>query len=207
MKLLQSGYRVTFVDISGAMVERARAKVADVGKSDRAAFLQANLCDLDALDRDAFGLAVAFGDPIGCTHAPAKALKEIRKRLCPGGTLVATFDNKLAALDYYLEGGSADRMRAFLKTGRTHWLTKDEDEQFEIHTYTPQEAVRLVETAGFELVDLRGNTVLNLRHHRPLLAESADRRAWLKLEEGLSKDADAIGRAGHIQIAARRRSD
>lgn len=203
LKLLKSGFRVACVDISGAMVERARSKITEVAAEDRAAFVQADLCDLSALSSEHYTFAVALGDPIGCTRSPAKALKEIRKRLVPGAVLVATLDNKLAALDYYLETGSPQEMRDFLRRGKTHWLTREENERFDIHTFTPAEAVKLFENAGFEVLEVRGKTVLDLRRFRHLLEDPAERRTWSKIERSLSKDADAIGRAGHLQIAAR----
>ena len=94
IKLLQSGFSVTFVDISGAMVERARTKVTELGLERRAAFLQADLCDLGALPAATFAFAVALGDPICCASSPPKALKEIARRMRPDGVLVATLDNK-----------------------------------------------------------------------------------------------------------------
>lgn len=203
LRLLHSGYRVTFVDISGAMVEKAREKVAESGKSERAEFVQADLCDLAALPEGAFSLAVAMGDPLSCAASPPKAMKEIRKRLRPGGILVATVDNRLAALDFYLERGKPAELEAFWKTGRTHWLTTDAAERFELHTFTPQQARRLFEQGGFEVLELRGKTVLNLRPRQELLADPTERRAWLALEKTLSKDPDAVGRASHIQVAAR----
>lgn len=203
IKLLNSGFSVTFVDISGAMVERARSKVTDLGIAHRAEFVQADLCDLSALAKEHFAFAVALGDPIGCTRSPAKAMKEIRKCLTADGVLVATFDNKFAALDFYLEGGSSDAMRDFLRNGKTHWLTRDADEQFPIHTYAPSDAVKLCTTAGFDVLDLRGKTVLNLRHNRQLLTDADARRAWQRIEHGLSRDPDALPRAGHLQVAAR----
>lgn len=207
IKLLQSGFAVTFVDISGAMVERARAKVAELGLERRAEFVQADLCDLAALPANTFAFAAALGDPIGCASSPAKAVKEIAKRMRPGGVLVATFDNKLAALDFYLSAGSADDMEAFLRNGRTHWLTQDEAEQFPIHTYTPEEAARLLTAAGFAVVELRGKTVLDLRKNQGLLADGEQRRRWQRIEQQISRDRDALGRAGHLQVVARLPSD
>jgi len=203
LKLLQSGFTVTFVDIAGAMVERARDKVQELGLDRRAEFVQADLCDLAALPRQTFAFAVALGDPIGCAQSPSKALKEIRKRLQPGAALVATLDNKLAALDYYLTSGSPDALESFLRSGRTHWLTQDRDEQFEIHTFTPAEAMKLFATAGFEIVEVRGKTVLDLRRRQELLADAEQRRRWQAIEQRLSREPDAVGRAGHLQIAAR----
>jgi SAM-dependent methyltransferase len=205
LKLISSGYRVACVDISGAMVGAARAKVEEIGRSDRAAFFQADLCDLSGLPERQYSFAVALGDPIGCTKMPAKALKEIRKRLLDGGVLIATLDSKLAALDFYLKEGSLPQLREFLKTGRTHWLTRDSDEQFDIHTYTPKEAAKLFDVAGFDVLEMRGKTVLNMRHYRHLLADPEARREWMKVEKSLSKDADALATAGHLQIVARAR--
>lgn len=201
-KLAKSGFDVTCVDISHAMIEQSRHKLKDM--TDRAAFVQADLCDLSALEAGRFGLAVAMGDPIGCTSSPAKALKEIRRSLADDGVLVATFDNKLSALEYYLHKGDARAMGDFLRKGRTRWITRDREEQFEIFTYTPAELVKLVEQAGFEVLDLIGKTVLPMRHYRHLLEEAVDRRAWMKVEKGLCRDAAGMGRASHLQIAARR---
>jgi len=202
LKLITSGFHVTCVDISGAMVEQARRSIEQAGQAARASYVQADLCDLSELDEGAFSLAVALGEPIGCTHHPARALKEIRKRLRPGGIVVATLDNRLAALDFYLETGSAKEMSVFLKTGKTHWLTRDKDEQFDIRTYTPSQATKLFDQAGFDVVQMIGKTVLPMRHYRSLLEDAVARRAWMKIEKSLAKDPDAIGRAAHLQITA-----
>ena len=202
-RLARSGFTVTAVDISGQMVERARKKLEDLPGSERASFVRADLVDLSELPAEHFRLALAMGDPIGCTTAPARAMKEIRKRMVSGGVLVATFDNRLSALDYYLQQGDARVLEEFLRTGKTRWLTRDRDEQFEIFTYTPTQVRKLVETAGFELVDLIGKTVLPMRHHRELLDTPPRRRHWAKLEKSLWRDPAAIGRASHLQVVAR----
>ncbi|HUU85388.1 MAG TPA: class I SAM-dependent methyltransferase [Phycisphaerae bacterium] len=204
LKLLKSGYPVTCVDISGPMVERARRKIEEAAPTARASFVQADLCDLSELAAGEFALAVAFGDPIGCSTSPPKALKEIRRRLTDDGLLAATFDNRWAAIDYYLERARPDELDEFLKSGRTHWLTRDRDEQFPIHTYSPAQAVKLLERAGFEIVDLIGKTVLPMRHHRELLTDGQARRTWMKIEKRLWRDPAAIGRAAHIQVIARK---
>ncbi len=200
-KLAKSGFNVTCVDISHAMIEQSRHKFKDM--KDQATFVQADLCDMSMIDADQFALAVAMGDPIGCTSNPAKALKEIRRILTDDGVLVATFDNKFSAFDYYLYKGDAREMSNFLRKGRTRWITRDREEQFEIFTYTPAELTKLFEHAGFEVLDMIGKTVLPMRKYRHLLEESEDRRAWMKVEKGLCRDLAAIGRASHLQIAAK----
>ncbi len=81
-RLIKSGYAVTCVDISLRMLDQARAKCASGTQPDRTTFVQADLCDLSALPAGRFALAVAFGDPIGCTESPARAMKQIRRVLC-----------------------------------------------------------------------------------------------------------------------------
>ncbi len=209
MKLITSGYRVMFVDISGAMIGKAKLAVEELGRSERADFLQADLCDLGDLENGAYAMALAMGDPIGCASKPGRALKEIRKKLQPSSILIATLDNKLGALEYYLKGRDPEAMSKFLKTGRTHWLTKDKEEQFDIHTYSPREARALFEAGEFEVLELRGKTVLNFnqRPQRALLDDSGKRLEWMRIEKKLSRDPDAVARAGHLQIVGKTPSE
>jgi SAM-dependent methyltransferase len=174
-----------------------------MGCANRAEFVQADLCNLEALASSAYSFALALGDPIGCTSAPARALKEIRRVLASDGVLVATFDNRLAALDFYLSGGDSQGLSQFLRDGKTHWLTKDVAERFEITTYGPSELRRLLETSGFEAIEMIGKSVLPMRHHRHLLESPAARREWAAIEKTLSRDPAAIGRASHLQTACR----
>lgn len=201
-KLIKSGYTVTCVDISAAMLDRADAKFAEAGL-DRAEFIQADLCDLSALPDGRFALALAMGDPIGCTESPARALKEIKRVLVPGGVLIATFDNRLSALDYFVSKGDLGQLEEFLRVGRTQWLTKDHAERFPIFTYTPTQLRKLFEHGGYEVIEMIGKTVLPMRHHRHLLEDPQVRRAWMKIEKSLHRDEAAMGRASHLQIVAR----
>ncbi len=203
LKLLQSGYSVVCVDVSAKMLDQARHKIEEAGWMRRAAFVQADLCDLSGLPEGEAGLAIALGDPIGCTRSPVLALRQIRRVLAPGGALAATFDNRLAAIEHYLTLGDPDELSRFLRAGITNWLTKDRDERFAIHTYGPEQVRRLVEEAGFEVIDLVGKTILPMRHFRELLEDPKGRRKWARVEKSLCRNGDAIGRASHLQVACR----
>lgn len=203
MRLAKSGYRVTCVDISMGMLERARRKFDSAGLSERAEFVRADLKDLSGLARASYGLALALGEPIGCCSKPPEALKQIKRRLVDQGVLIASFDNRLAALDFYLERGDVRELGRFLRTGLTHWLTRDRREQFPIHTYSPGELHKVLGRTGFDVLDMIGKSVLPMRRYRPLLAEADARRAWIKLEKRLWRDPAAMGRAAHLQVAAR----
>lgn len=204
-RLAKSGYHVTCVDISPQMLDQARRKLDDQGATSRGVYLQADLGAMTAIPDDAFACALALGDPIGCTASPPAALKEIRRVLMPEGLLIATFDNRLAAIDFYLQSGKLDELEDFLRHGRTHWLTRDAKERFPIHTYGPGELRKLLESCGFDLIDMVGKTVLPMRHYRDMLVDSAQRRRLAQLEKSLARDPAALGRAGHLQIVAKAR--
>lgn len=206
-KLLKSGFRVTFLDISPRMLEQARQRVAGMGADDRASFVRADLADLSTLEPSSYELVVALGEPLCCVPDPPRALREVHRVLAAGAKLVATFDNRLAAIDYYLEQGDPAELKRFLRDGRTHWLTRDADERFPIATYTPSQLERMLERAGFELLGMIGKTVLPMRHHRQLLEDGEQRRRWALVERSLWGDRDALARAPHIQLAARKLGD
>jgi ubiquinone/menaquinone biosynthesis C-methylase UbiE len=202
-RLAKSGYTLTCVDISARMLDQARRKIAPLDPHGRARFLQADLCDLSDLPAQSFALAVAFGEPLGSTKSPRQALRQIRRLLAPGGILVATVDNRLAAIDFHLQQGDADVLARFLRDGKTHWLTKDRDERFTIHTFAPSDVRPLAGACGFEVLEIIGKTVLPMRHYRGLLDSPQSRRAWANIEKKLARETDAVGRAAHLQIALR----
>jgi ubiquinone/menaquinone biosynthesis C-methylase UbiE len=202
-RLVKSGYNVTCVDVSPRMLDQARRKIGQAGGSTRVSFIQEDLNDLSHLPAGRFALAIALGDPIGCTESPQRAMKQIRRILCDRGVLVATFDNRLAALDYYLERGDPHEMVGFLRTGRTRWLTSEKEEQFPIFTFGPAGAIKLAESSGFDVIDVIAKTVLPMRRHRHLLETAEARRAWARVEKRLCRDPDALGRASHLQLTCR----
>ncbi|MDM8007673.1 MAG: class I SAM-dependent methyltransferase [Phycisphaerae bacterium] len=203
-RLLKSGYRVTFVDLSAKMLDEARRQVEEMGVADKAEFIQADLADLSALPEGHFGLAMAMGEPIGLTESPQHAMRQITRCLASGGVLVATLDNRVPCVDYYLEKGDREGLERFVRSGRTHWLTRDPSEQFEIHTFEPKGVERLVAEAGLTMLDMIGKTVLPMRHHRELIEDATERRRWVKIEQRLAGDPANFGRCAHLQFAARK---
>ena len=203
-KLLKSGFHVTFVDLSAKMVDEARRQVLEMGGSDKASFLQADLVDLSQLPENHFGLALAMGEPICLANPPRQAVRQIARCLKPGGVLVATFDNRVACADFYVEKGKPEELEKFLRTGKTRWLTRDPNEQFEITTFTPEQARKLLLEAGLEPLEIVGKTVLPMRHHREKLEDASTRRRWARIEEKLARDPSNLARCAHLQIAARK---
>ncbi|MCG3136885.1 MAG: tRNA 5-carboxymethoxyuridine methyltransferase [Phycisphaerae bacterium] len=204
LKLAQSGFRVTCVDISLQMVETVRRKIAELGLEQRVEAVQADVEDLSALPRDHFGVVTAFGEPLGSVQSPARAVGQLCLVLRPGGLLIGTIDNQLAALDYYLQKQDVAGLEKFVQDGRTHWLTRAAAEQFELHTFSPLSWSRLLEKCGYEVVELRGKSVLPIRQYAELLEDREGYRRLLQIEEKLSRLPDAVGRAAHLQFVARK---
>jgi ubiquinone/menaquinone biosynthesis C-methylase UbiE len=208
LRLLKSGLATTFVDHSGAMIEQTRAKVAEMGeaRARKATLLVSDIVDLSQLPDDTFALTLAMGDPLSICSDPPRAVREMHRVCKAGGVVIATADNKLAAIDHYVERGNLDALEEFLKTGRTRWLTPDEREQFELTTFTPGGLRKVFERSGFAVVELIGKTVIPVRENKRLLegAEAVER--LLRLEEELQKDPTTAARAGHLQIVARKAS-
>lgn len=205
LKLLKSGFTVTFVDNAAAMVEQVRTKLAEMGtRAQKADLVVADMVSMPQLPNDHFGLTVAMGDPLSICSDPQQAANELFRITRPGGVVIATADNKLAAIDHYIERGNLDALDTFIRTSRTHWLTADPSERFELTTFTPATLRRLFERSGFEIVDLTGKTVLPLRRNKHLFTFPNALKRLVKLEQELSRDPAAAGRCAHLQIVARK---
>jgi ubiquinone/menaquinone biosynthesis C-methylase UbiE len=204
--LLKSGYGVTFLDNAAAMVEQARGKVEDLGggRAAKASFIVADIAEMPQMESGAFELIIAMGDPLSICSDPQRAAREMGRVLKPGGVAIATADNKLAAMDHYIERGNLDALEEFVGTGRTQWLTADERARFELTTFTPASLRRLFERAGLEVVDLRGKPVVNVRQNKRLLEDSGAIDRLIRIETELSKDPAAAAKSAHLQIVARK---
>ncbi len=204
LRLAHSGYPITCLDVSHKMVDVVRRKVAGTPLEHRVDCVPGDLMDLSALPAEHYALALAMGEPLCSVESPARALKEIRRLLIPGGLLVATVDNRLNALDYYLDKGDLAGLERLVKTGKTHWLTRERSEQFELCTFTPRQIVKLLAHAQFTVRDIKPKTVLAIRPVRHLLENKSEYRKLLALEKRLARDGDALGRAAHLQFAAQK---
>ena len=204
LKLLKSGFATTFVDHSAAMIEQVRQKLEANPRAKKATLLVADIVDMPALAAEQFALVLAMGDPLSICSDAVRAAREMHRITKTGGVVIATADNKLAALDHFVERGNLDALEQFIQTGKTHWLTADEREQFELTTFTPASLRKLFEKSGFEVLSIEGKTIIPVRDNKHLLTHDRAVERLLKLEEDLSKDPAAAARAGHLQVVARK---
>ena len=71
-------------------------------------------------------------------------------------------------------------------------------------SFTPASLARMFEKMGFEVLSIVGKTVIPVRTNKKLLGTEGSIERLLALEAELSKDPASAGRAGHLQITARR---
>ena len=206
LRLLKSGYPVLFLDNAAAMVEQARAKAEELGggRAKKATFVVGDIVEMPQVAEGSLELLVAMGDPLSICSDPQRAAREMSRVLKPGGVAIATADNKLAALDHFVERGNLDALETFIQTGRTQWLTADERERFELTTFTPASLRKLFEKSGFEVLAIEGKTLIPVRDNKHLLTHDRAVERLLRLEAELAKDPAAAARAGHLQVIARR---
>ena len=205
LKLLKSGYAVTFVDNAAAMIEQTRSKLSAYGpRAQRATMLVSDIADLSAIASQQLALTLAMGDPLSICHDPIAAAREMHRISAPGGVVIATADNKLAALDHFVERGNLDALEEFVRTGRTNWLTADQRERFELTMFTPATLRRLFENSGFEVISVSGKPIVPVRQNKHLLESEDAAERLLRIESELAKDPAAAARSAHLQIVARR---
>jgi SAM-dependent methyltransferase len=204
LKLLKSGYRVDFLDISARMLEQVRRKLASVRSAYQPRLIKATIDDLSELDEARWDFAVGEGEPLCCAANPARALKELARILKPGGVMVMSVDNRLAGMGHYLDKGDVEGLERFLRTGRTRWITDREDERFELTMFSPREVREMCAERGLELLSLIGRTVLPLRGRAELLRDAATRDRLIRIEESLHARDDALCLASHLEFAARK---
>ena len=211
LKLLKAGHPTTFTDLSNKMLEEVRKKLDAwraqpdlAGKANRATVAQADAIDLQAFPESHFELITAMGDVVSICSDAGKCLAQVHRLLKPGGIFVFTVDNYLAAIDHFIDAGNLDALASFIKSGKTEWLTKNVAERFAVHMFTPQQIEALTKSRGFEIISRIGKTVIPARQNRKLLELEGAVESLVELETILQREPASLGRASHIQLAARR---
>lgn len=222
MRLAKAGYPTDFLDISQKMLDQVANKLNALGKRHRPAncmredaqspvpddsaitLWHASVDDMSRLPGEGYDFIVGQGDPLNCALKPARAFKELARLLRPGGVMLMSVDNRLQGVYHYFRDGDVDGLERFLRTGKTNWITDNEEERYQITMFTPGQIRAMCRERGLELTGLIGKTVLPLRRFKELLSEPAKRETLFKLEESLHAEEALLANAAHLEFAARK---
>lgn len=226
LRLAKSGYRCDFLDISHRMLDQVDKKLGKQNvpttyveclakdavplpdpkprETEGSILYHASVDDLSRIPKGSYDFIIGQGDPLNCAKKPDRALKDLTRILRPAGTMVMSVDNRLRGFFHYFKDGDIDGLEAFLKTGKTRWVTDDTEEQYEITMFTPDQIERMCQARGLELLSMIGKTVLPLRRFAELLKDEAMRERLTRLEESLHRNPHLFGNAAHLEFVARK---
>jgi SAM-dependent methyltransferase len=152
--LARSGYWVTAIDASGAMVREATSRLADAGLAGCADVRHMGIDEIDALAPVQFDAAYSNFGPLNCVPCLETAAARIAERLRPGGVFVASVIGRVCPWEIalYIARRKWARARVRFRRGpvpvplgeRTVWTSY----------YTPDEFERAFADAGLRCVHL-----------------------------------------------------
>ncbi len=226
MRLVKAGYPTDFLDISQKMLDKVAKKLNALGRPHQPAncmretdvnapaeppldpsaitLWHASVDAMSRLPSASYDFIVGPGAPLNCAEKPSKAFKELARLLRPGGVMLMSVDNRLQGIYHYFRDGDVDGLERFLRTGKTNWVTDNEEERYQLTMFTPGQIRAMCRERGLELVGMIGKTVLPLRRFKDLLSEPAKRETLFKLEESLHAEEALLANAAHLEFAARK---
>jgi ubiquinone/menaquinone biosynthesis C-methylase UbiE len=211
--LTAAGHEVTLLDLSPAMLERARDHATD-RKVRLSGFAEGSATDLTRFANGSFDAVLLLG-PL--YHLPMEAdriqtLRECRRVLVPGGVLAAAFITRYAPLrrlarsDPRLLLRDAEAYEALLEFGFLPALS-DEDLP---HAYYARsaEVSPLLEVAGFDVRRLlAAEGILDGIEERVCALQGPAWEAWADLNYDLADDPGLLASSAHLLAIARRRDE
>jgi len=206
--LAQQGYEVTLADVSAKCLELAREKQRQAGV-ELAGLVHANATDMSYFPDMSFDAVLMMGPLYHLLQERERrqAVAEAFRLLKPGGLIFAAFLTRFSALRWAAKCSPERILRRddqLLETG----LPADSAEQggFPGYFSHPTEIEPLMESSGFETVDLVGcEGVVSRLDERINELTGELWEAWVELNYRLGHDRTLHGAADHLLYVGTKR--
>lgn len=205
VELARLGYRVVLTDISEGMLQQAASKVAELSLGDHIQIQTGDICAMPEFANDQFAMVLCEGDPLSYCGDHAAALRELVRVVEPGGTLIASVDNRVAALHFLAGSVDLAEVERLLTDGFAVPPPSASGVCFPIHGFTPEELTELFEATGLDVLRIIGKPVLAHRLACSRSDDPASQERLLELELRYCADPAFRAWGGHLEIAGRKR--
>lgn len=155
------GFEVTGVDLSEHMLAIARGKARTAGVSVN--FIQSNICDMVAVPAGCHDYALCMFSTLGMVQGDRnrlKALREIRRKLVPGGRFIAHFHNmyfgmwKWSDIKWLLKTHLLGKVLPGVETGDKYFRIYRGIKNMYLHLFSLREIRSLFRRAGFRISNI-----------------------------------------------------
>jgi ubiquinone/menaquinone biosynthesis C-methylase UbiE len=204
IELAKMGYKVVLTDISEGMLAKAKIKVKEHGLEKQIKIMISDIRNMPEFSDNHFDMVLCQGDPLSYCGDHKRALSECVRILKPGGTLIASVDNRASALAWLKDSTDREAVKRLLETGEVEMPTGKEEFTYTIHAFTPEELRGLFESNGLQVERIIGKPVIAPRLSF-FKSEDPEVQKWLyNLELKYNDDPAFYPRAGHLEIVGRK---
>jgi ubiquinone/menaquinone biosynthesis C-methylase UbiE len=154
--LIRSGFSVTAIDWSAAMVDETRKRLGRAGLAGRADVHHLGIQELDRLPAALFDTVCSNFGPLNCVPSLDDAMRLVGRRVGPGGRFVASVIGRVCPWEIALFTARRDWTRVKVRFRRSAAPVPLNGETVWTQYYTPAAFTRVGAANGFRLVSLRG---------------------------------------------------
>jgi S-adenosylmethionine-dependent methyltransferase len=211
LELAKRGYTLTSVDLSAALLEEGRKRIADAGLGQKVRFVSADARDLSQVTERGFDAALLMGPLYHLIEAKDRrtALKEVSDRLREGGILFSSFISRFGILGDLVKdmpGWIEDQAgaRSLIENGKRP--AGHPRGGFRGYFANVSEIASLHEALGFETLVLAGvEPAISADDESYNKLQGQQRQLWLDLFYTLSTEESILGASRHLLYIGRKK--
>jgi ubiquinone/menaquinone biosynthesis C-methylase UbiE len=190
--------------LSKGMLAKAEEKIANLHLDDRVQIRASDIRSMPEFTDSQFDMIICEGDPLSYCGDHRAAVREFARILRPGGTTVASVDNRADVVSWVANSTDMELISRLLETGDVLVPNREGKFPYVIHAFTPEELRGLFESNGFAVERILGKPAIA---RRLVLYKSDDpaTQEWLyQLELKCCDDPAFRNWGGHLEIASRK---